>query len=169
MRSFVTILLLVTSLLSLSVNDINYFRDNFTGTTDEKKAKTYLDAEIEKASLKEKITINGYKAVVTMRMAEYVSNPFTKLSWFNDGKKMLEESIKMNRNVENIHLRLMVQVNAPSFLGYNKQIEKDRNYILKNLEKSSVPNETKKMILTNLMANDKDGDYQKLAKKYKVV
>lgn len=169
MRNWIAVIFITFSLFSFSVNDISYFRNNFTGTTNAEKAKTYLDAKIEKADLNEKITINGYKAVVTMRMAEYVSNPFTKLSWFNDGKKMLEKSIKMNRNIENVHLRLMVQVNAPSFLNYNNEIEKDRKYIIKNLEKSSVPDKTKKMILVNLIANDQEGDYKKLAKKYGVL
>jgi hypothetical protein len=60
-------------------------------------------------------------------------------------------------------------LNAPSFLGYSSDIEKDVNYIKKNLEKSSVSEETKKMILNNLMANDKENRFEELAKKYKVV
>ena len=74
----------------------------------------------------------------------------------------------MNRNVENIHLRLVVQLNAPSFLGYKDEIDNDRNYILKNLDKSSISEEVKKMILVNILANDKTGKFNNLAKKYGV-
>ena len=118
--------------------------------------------------LKEKITINAYKAVCKMMMAQYVLNPISKYGWFNEGKEMLEQSIKMNRNVENIHLRLLVQMNAPSFLGYASDLEKDVQYIKKNLEKSSVSEETKKMILNNLVTNDKEGRFEELAKKYQI-
>ena len=168
MKFLITAIFLFATLISFSSNDISYFRKEFIGTTDAEKAKTYLDAEIEKSDLNDKITINGYKAVVTMRMAQYVINPLTKLGWFREGKKMLEKSIKMNRNVENIHLRLMVQINAPSFLNYNKEIERDTKYIIKNLDKSSIPESAKKRVLVNLLANDKSGRFIELAKKYGV-
>ena len=154
---------------SFSGNELNAFRKSFQRVENKVAAELFLKTEVTSKDLKEKITINAYKGVCKMMMAEYVSNPLSKYSWFNEGKDMLEQSIKMNRNVENIHLRLMVQLNAPSFLGYSSDIEKDVNYIKKNLEKSSVSEETKKMILNNLMANDKENRFEELAKKYKVV
>ena len=89
MRGLATILLLCISLISFSTNDISYFRKNFIGANSETKASAYINAEIEKSDLNEKITINAYKAVVTMRMAEFVINPISKLSWFKEGKKKL--------------------------------------------------------------------------------
>lgn len=156
------------SLFSFSGNDLDGFRESFRQVENRTTAESFLKREITVSDLRDKITINAYKGVCKMMMAEYVSNPISKYNWFNEGKEMLEKSIKMNRNVENIHLRLMVQLNAPSFLGYGKNIEKDVNYIKKNLEKSSVSDETKKMIITNLMANDKENRFEELAKKYKV-
>lgn len=153
---------------SFSGNELDAFRKRFQRVENKAAAESFLKTEVTSKDLKEKITINAYKGVCKMMMAEYVSNPLSKYSWFNEGKDMLEQSIKMNRNVENIHLRLMVQLNAPSFLGYSSDIEKDVNYIKKNLEKSSVSEETKKMIITNLMANDSENRFEELAKQYKI-
>jgi hypothetical protein len=147
-------------------NDLESVRKEFQKISDKTSAEAFLKEEIVVDDLKEKITINAYKAVCKMMMAQYVSNPISKYGWFNEGKELLEQSIKMNRNVENVHLRLMVQMNAPSFLGYSSEVEKDVNYIKKNLEKSSVSEETKRMIVTNLLANDKENRFVEFAKKY---
>lgn len=169
MRNLILVLAITfCSLLAFSGNDLDGFRKSFQKVENRTTAESFLKREIIVSDLKDKITINAYKGVCKMMMAEYVSNPISKYSWFNEGKDMLEQSIKMNRNVENIHLRLMVQLNAPSFLGYGTNIEKDVNYIKKNLEKSSVSDETKKMIITNLMANDTEKRFEELAKKYKI-
>ena len=48
---------------------------------------------------------------------------------------MLAESIMVDKNVENIYLRLIVQLHAPSFLGYNKEIEMDKKFIEINIKK----------------------------------
>lgn len=76
----------------------------------------------------------GYKASGTMMMAKYVGSPFSKLSYFKKGKQMLEHAIMLDeRNIELRFLRLMVQVNLPSFLGYNTDIQKDKDFILSNI------------------------------------
>jgi hypothetical protein len=169
MKRFFILFFLVVLSFSLSAgNDLASFRKDFQQVTDKSSAESFLKEEIAAGDLKEKITINAYKAVCKMMMAQYVLNPISKYGWFNEGKEMLEQSIKMNRNVENIHLRLLVQMNAPSFLGYASDLEKDVQYIKKNLEKSSVSEETKKMILNNLVTNDKEGRFEELAKKYQI-
>lgn len=75
----------------------------------------------------------GYKASATMMMAKHVFNPFSKLSYFNRGKNMLEKAVSAdNGNIELRSLRFLAQSNIPSFLGYNGSIESDKDYIIKN-------------------------------------
>lgn len=77
----------------------------------------------------------GYKGSATMMMAQYAANPFTKLSYFKKGKKMLESAIAVDKNnIELRFLRLGVQVQTPSFLGYKDSLEADRSFLL-----SAVP------------------------------
>lgn len=78
----------------------------------------------------------GYKASATMMMARHVFNPFSKLSYFKKGKKMLESAIKADVNdVELRALRFAAQSNIPSFLGYNESWHNDKLFILKSYKK----------------------------------
>ena len=104
-------------------------------------------------------------------MAQYVYNPFTKYSWFNQGKALLEKTIRLDKNVENVYLRLIVQLNIPSFLGYTTEIKSDTEFILLNIEKANIPEEIKKYILKNLInTGEKEIESLKpLAEKYKAI
>ncbi|GAB5538186.1 MAG: hypothetical protein Salg2KO_02890 [Salibacteraceae bacterium] len=72
-----------------------------------------------------------FGAAQTM-MAEVTLNPYTKLSYFNNGKAAIEEAIKTNpSNPELRYVRYMIQSNAPDFLGYNNNIIEDLQIVHK--------------------------------------
>lgn len=164
----ITLLLILFCFLAQAGNDLDFFRKDFLKVSDKNSAEKYIKSPVEDGDLKVEITVNAYKAVCKMMMAQYVSNPISKYSWFNQGKAELEKSIKMNRNVDNVHLRLMVQINAPGFLGYSSEIERDTKYILANLEKANITEEAKKIIVINLVKNDREERFVELAKKFNV-
>ncbi|MCB0686700.1 MAG: hypothetical protein KDC53_09245 [Saprospiraceae bacterium] len=81
-----------------------------------------------------------YLAAATMKKAEYAFSPFQKFKYFNQGKKELELYIqKKPECVEARYIRYIVQKKIPTFLGYNKNMDTDKQYILENLAKSSIP------------------------------
>ena len=72
-------------------------------------------------------TSQGYFALATMLQAKLHGNPFTKLSFFNKGKKILEETIQENpSNIELRFLRFAVQTEVPGILLYFNEIDADR-------------------------------------------
>ena len=76
----------------------------------------------------------GYKACATMMMANYVFNPFRKLSYFSKGKSLLEKSIAADKeNIELRFLRFSIQNNIPSFLGYKGSINTDKIFLMNRL------------------------------------
>jgi len=78
-------------------------------------------------------SIIGYKGAIYASMANYAKSKQEKIKLFNDGKKMLEQSIKADSsNVELRFLRLTIQTNCPKALGYHKQINSDKNFIVTN-------------------------------------
>jgi len=94
----------------------------------------------------ENVVLLGYKACVTMVMAKYTHNPFKKLSFFNEGKNLLESIISRNQhNIELRYLRLTIQTNIPSFLKYNSAVNDDITYISNSQSKIS-DNQLKQMI-----------------------
>jgi len=163
------IVFLIFSGIAFAGEDISYFRKSFKNVDDKTTAETFLATEIEEDNIQNAISIRAYKGVCKMMMAQYVSNPFSKYSWFNEGKALLEKSIKLGKNVENIHLRILVQTNAPSFLNYNSEIASDKAYLLKNIDSAEIPDETKKDILKALITSGKLTEFNKLAKKYNAI
>ena len=72
-----------------------------------------------------------YKGVAQMIQAKHVFSPFSKLERFKRGKNLIEESISRDPNdVELRFLRFSIQSNLPGFLGYDKQISRDKIKLL---------------------------------------
>lgn len=96
----------------------------------------------------------GYKGSATMMMAQHVSNPFSKLSYFHKGKNMLDIAIEADdANMELRFLRFAAQTNAPAMLGYRGDIEEDKELILKSLPSSDdLP--LKKLIIGYLVDSE---------------
>lgn len=72
--------------------------------------------------------------------AKHTIVPLSKLNTFNKGKKNIEAAIKKEpSNIEIKFIRLSVQKNAPTFLGYNSNIQEDDNYIKLHQKEISSP------------------------------
>jgi hypothetical protein len=96
----------------------------------------------------------GYKASATMIMAKHVFNPFSKLSYFNQGKNMMEKAIATSpQNVELRFLRFAAQTKIPSFLGYKEKIKNDKKFLLTSLTRVHDI-DLKKVIATFLKESD---------------
>ncbi len=87
-----------------------------------------------------KSTINrAYLGAAKALMAEVVSNPFTKLSYFNDGKKLIDQAIKIDpKNAELRCLRFMIQQNTPDFLNYSDDIKVDFAILKREFENTTA-------------------------------
>lgn len=87
-------------------------------------------------------------AVGNFFMAKHVSNPLSKYSYFNKGKKLLSTAVeKEPANVEIRYMRYMSQLNTPSFLGYKSNMEEDKKMIaseFKNLKDEELKEYLKK-------------------------
>ncbi|MDY0090559.1 MAG: hypothetical protein RBR78_09360 [Flavobacteriaceae bacterium] len=75
----------------------------------------------------------AYLGVLETVWANHVISPFKKLKTFKSGKQNIDAAIGLEpENVEIRFIRLSVQKNAPSFLGYNNHIKEDTAFIKKN-------------------------------------
>ena len=96
--------------------------------------------------------IKAYQAAGICMMANYVNSPVSKLKYFNKGKNNLEELIEEGKEVENVYLRLLLQLNVPGMLSYNKNIEEDVAFLDSTLAKSSIDVFYKKLMIENLVS-----------------
>lgn len=97
-------------------------------------------------------TIKAYQAAATCMMANYVIKPFSKLKYFNEGKQELEILIEEEKTVENIYLRLLIQLNVPRILNYHKDIETDINFLERNMVNAPISNSYKMIMINNLLS-----------------
>ncbi len=131
--SIVTAIFLIsTSAESITVEKI---RDAYKVCNQSKEhANTFY--EITKQGLQNKGAIyKGYHGAALALKASYSWNPISKMSYFNKGRKIIDEAIQAEPN--NIELRMIrssIQTNVPKILGYHKNIEEDRDFILNNVE-----------------------------------
>lgn len=99
--------------------------------------------------------LGAYHACATMMMAGYVFNPFTKLSYFNKGKELLEKCINSDSiNIELHYLRFAMQSEAPSFLGYKEFISADKKFIMDKLG-SVKDDQLREMIVSFLIKSSR--------------
>lgn len=101
---------------------------------------------------------NGYFGVIESMLANHTFDPLKKITYFNAGKNKLENTINQSpTNTELRYLRLMVQLNVPSLLGYSSYIESDRTFIIQNIaaQKSELGNLQYQRMIENLIFNGK--------------
>jgi len=101
-----------------------------TDTVCMKMYETFEKTDISKSNL-----LLGYKGAVEMGVGRHHPNVFKKMGFFNDGKEKLEQSIENEpKNLELRFLRLTIQTNLPTFLGYAENKESDKAFVLANLD-----------------------------------
>jgi len=82
----------------------------------------------------------GYKGAVAILMAKFVGNPFTKLSYFKEGKAILENAIeKAPQEIELHFLRFGIQENLPAILRYNENMKEDKSFMIQHLQEVDSP------------------------------
>ncbi len=123
----------------------------------ESNNQTLVDAQISELNLASSNLKNAFLGAMIMKRAGIGGNPLYKLWLFKKGHELLEEAIKNDPgNTEFRFLRLMIQENAPGFLGYNDNEVKDSEFI-RNAYKS-LPQNLQKTI----------SDYNKISKVLKL-
>ncbi len=131
--TFVLTIILFNTVNAQTLNLYDVRKDFNKGVKDEDLCKKYLQTLQAKAKTPLE---KGYEAAFHMFMAKHTSNPFKKMGYFKDGKKMLESQIKTEpNNIELRFIRLCIQYHIPDFLGYKSNIEEDKSFLVSNLYK----------------------------------
>ena len=106
-----------------------------------KNSETATKEYLSKAEKDFKTTQNpvfqSYIGIGNFFMAKHAFNPLRKISYFEKGKKNLEDAIaKDPKNLETRFLRLVSQENMPQVLGYHKNIAADKSFVLQEYQNS---------------------------------
>ncbi|WP_428742574.1 hypothetical protein [Tenacibaculum sp.] len=126
--------LLLHIVICLSFGFINTpkFVEEYHELSEKKEEQEY----IQRYGQNNDVNVQAYVVSLKMKQAKYKLMPWSKLKVFNTGKKQLEELILIHP--DNVHLRyvrLVIQENTPSFLGYKSSIKEDKRFLKKVLQK----------------------------------
>ena len=81
--------------------------------------------------------VKAYYGAAQAMMAEVVFNPYTKLNHFVEGKNFIEEAIdERPEQAELRYVRYLIQLNAPDFLDYRREIPDDLKIIYAAIEQT---------------------------------
>ena len=108
--------------------DVEYLRKNYDKAAADKKLCSNMIEDLK--AKKDNNVYLAYLGGLQTIWANHTMNPISKLQTFNEGKRNLEDAVERESGeIEIRFIRLSVQKNAPSFLGYNQHIEADENFI----------------------------------------
>lgn len=82
---------------------------------------------------------NAYAYIIALEMkkAEYTILPWKKFTIFHTYKRQLDQLISTYpKNIHYRYVRLILQEQTPTFLGYNKHIEEDKNFLLYKMQQT---------------------------------
>ena len=138
---------LITFLIFITTADIASIRQKYIGAATSQEMAEELFKSLENVNDNSKDhTMVAYKAVAITLKAKYAKGLFTKKDLFKKGVTLLDALLlKKPDNYEARLLRLNIQENAPMILGYNDNIDEDKEFLIKHYK--SQPSDLKEFTL----------------------
>jgi hypothetical protein len=149
-----TLLILLLNLSSYN-SDISIIRELYLAAPNSESNCTNFGQKLNNLEDSLSILIRGYKGCFNFIKCKFTTNPIHKFIYFNKGKNLLESAIKEDpESVELKLLRYSIQRNIPSFLFYKDNIEKDFDFVCKNINQIKEK-EVQKFITNTLKSINK--------------
>lgn len=142
--------LLICCLLLVSyvgtAQDLREIRLQYPLASENAEITAKIIAQLGEVNTSAKPVLLAYKGAVLTLNSKFTKGRTEKKEFFKEGVSLIETAIKQDSlNPEIRYLRLSVQENAPKFLGYHKNIEEDKQFLLGNYGNISS-NELKKVV-----------------------
>lgn len=127
-RAIPILALCISVQLSAFGLELDYLRSNYDKAVTDKELCSQMIEELTKTPPTPLYI--AYLGGLQTIWANHVFSPFSKLSTFNQGKKNIERAVAAEPdNAEIRYVRLSIQKNAPSFLGYHSMIGTDEAFL----------------------------------------
>ena len=111
--------------------DLTEIRTKYPLAVKNKAEAETLMNELKSVSIDSDKVLLAYKASVMTLMAKFSKQKKEKKEFFKEGVSLMEAAVIASPdNIEIRCLRLGVQENSPKFLGYHKNKEEDKGFIL---------------------------------------
>jgi hypothetical protein len=144
--------------LYVPLPDLNAYRKLLDLSLKNQESANHFYDQLKEVKENDAPLMVGYKAMSEFMLCKHLLNPFSRLSHFNRGKRLLESAIKRDQNsAELLYLRLSTQTNVPAVLRYHTNINTDKlhliTYLKKDLDKANTDRDLHKRIKSYLLIN----------------
>lgn len=113
--------------------DLNEIRQQYPKAAENAEITNKLDGILFKVNSEQSTVLLTYKGAVLTLKAKFAKSRKDKKDFFKEGVSLIESAVKRKpNNIEIRYIRMSVQENSPRFLGYHKNIEEDKQFILKH-------------------------------------
>jgi hypothetical protein len=103
----------------------------------EKDALVFLEKSKTEYDKTKKPIVLSFYAASQFFMAKHSGNLIKKYSYFNRGKKLLDQAVSLDPdNLEIRFLRLLCQDKTPRVLGYTQYLDEDKAFVVREYKKS---------------------------------
>jgi len=139
-------------LVNLNISDV---RNNYKEAVTSKSKANSFNEYLKEVTKNDDKRLVAYKGAAIALSARYLKTAKEKGTVFKNGIEWVEFAIeKKPLDMEVRFVRLSVQQNSPKFLGYNKEIEGDKNYLLTNFN-AIQSKEFKQYLKSYILDSDK--------------
>ena len=147
--------------------DLKKIREDYIASISNSEKANALCAQLQAIKNPDALIL-AYLGSAQAIKAKHAWNPVNKMSYLNQGFNTINKAVNKDPNqLEVRFLRFSLQFYVPSFLGYSKNIDTDKDKIITLLqnEKNSNLNIDKKILkdMVNFMIDSKKCDAQEIA------
>jgi hypothetical protein len=140
-KALLLVLCFCTLSVATSMNaglDIHTLRREYLQAVENEKKTNELLETLTKENSQEPLRI-GYKGALEALKAKHAFNPYNKMTYLKKAQKTFEQAIGQSpEDVELRFLRFSVQHYLPAFLGASKNLEEDKQVIVKNINQPAL-------------------------------
>ncbi|HLW31296.1 MAG TPA: hypothetical protein VKX40_03470 [Aequorivita sp.] len=160
LKSFLILILLISAVGN--AQDLNKIRLQYPNAVNNSELVSQMDKMFGNATSESEGTLLAYKGAIYTLKAKFAKQRNEKKELFKEGVGFIEASLKSDpNNIEIRYIRLSVQQNSPKFLGYHKNVEEDKEFVLNNYEKISSK-DLRNVILDFIMKSGEISDVEKI-------
>lgn len=160
LKSLLIFLLLISALGN--AQDLNKIRLQYPKAVDDNELVTQMDKIFADAVSEPVGELLAYKGAISTLKAKFAKPKNEKKEFFKEGVALIEAALKSDPNNSEIrYIRLSVQQNSPKFLGYHKNVEEDKAFLLTNFESISS-SDLREVILEFLIKSGEISDTEKM-------
>lgn len=116
--------------------EVSRFRDLVKRSRSSSSVAEEFLSQTEKINNDSPALMLGFKAMSHLLFCDHTANVYSKYSYFNKGKNLLETALEREpANIELIFFRFTTQCNAPGFLAYRNKLTSDKLKLITYLER----------------------------------